>query len=85
MYDWSEGGDTEVVVEDIERLNMDFFDKYDKQQQDWRMLKEVSWPSSSFCHVLCGAACAIKVFSSAAFSIQNKTKNYVFLGVDCRC
>jgi len=42
MYDWSEGGDTEVVVEDIERLNMDFFDKYDKQQQDWRMLKEVS-------------------------------------------
>ena len=41
MYDWSEGGDTEVVVEDIERLNMDYFDKYDKQQQDWRMLKEV--------------------------------------------
>lgn len=40
MYDWSEGGDTEVVVEDIERLNMDFFDKYDKQQQDWRMQKE---------------------------------------------
>ena len=42
MYVWSEGGDTEVVVEDIERLNMDFFDKYDKQQQDWRMQKEVS-------------------------------------------
>jgi NADH dehydrogenase (ubiquinone) 1 alpha subcomplex subunit 10 len=40
MYDWSEGGDTEVVVEDIERLNMDYFDKYDKQQQDWRMHKE---------------------------------------------
>jgi len=37
MYDWSEGGDTEVVVEDIERLNMDYFDKYDKQQMDWRM------------------------------------------------
>ena len=28
MYDWSDGGDTEVVVEDIERLNMDYFDKY---------------------------------------------------------
>jgi len=40
MYDWSEGGDTEVVVEDIERLNMDYFDKYDKQQMDWRMFKE---------------------------------------------
>ena len=48
MYDWSEGGDTEVVVEDIERLNMDFFDKYDKQQQDWRMQKEVSWPRVLF-------------------------------------
>lgn len=40
MYDWSEGGDTEVLVEDIERLNMDYFDKYDKQQMDWRMFKE---------------------------------------------
>jgi len=39
-YDWSEGGDTEVVVEDIERLNLDYFDKYDKQQSDWRMFKE---------------------------------------------
>jgi len=39
-YDWSEGGDTEVVVEDIERLNLDYFDKYDKQQSDWRMHKE---------------------------------------------
>jgi len=40
MYDWSEGGDTEVVVEDIERLNMDYFDKYDKQQKDWRLHKQ---------------------------------------------
>ena len=42
MYDWSEGGETEVVVEDIERLNLDYFDKYDKQQADWRLFKEVS-------------------------------------------
>jgi len=40
MYDWSEGGDTEVVVEDIERLNMDYWDKYDIQQKDWRMFTE---------------------------------------------
>jgi len=40
MYDWSEGGETEVVAEDIERLNMDYFDKYDKQQKDWRLFKE---------------------------------------------
>ena len=39
-YDWSEGGDVEVVVEDIERLNMDYHDKYDKQQKDWRLLTE---------------------------------------------
>jgi len=39
-YDWSDGGDTEVVVEDIERMNMDYHDKYDKQQLDWRMLTE---------------------------------------------
>jgi len=39
-YDWSEGGDVEVVIEDIERLNMDYHDKYDKQQKDWRLLTE---------------------------------------------
>merc|ERR1719397_1480960 len=39
-YDWSEGGDTEVVVEDIERMEMDYHDKYDRQQLDWRMLTE---------------------------------------------
>jgi hypothetical protein len=57
MYDWSEGGDTEVVVEDIERLNMDYWDKYDKQQKDWRMHTEVHiaikcWGSVTF---LCGS------------------------------
>lgn len=40
MYDWSEPGDTEVVVEDIERLNFDWFDMWDKQQQDWRLPNE---------------------------------------------
>jgi len=39
-YNWSEGGDTEVVVEDIERLQLEYFDKYDKQQGDWRQHKE---------------------------------------------
>jgi len=44
-YDWSEGGDAEVVVEDIERLNMDYHDKYDKQQKDWRLLTEDGFAS----------------------------------------
>lgn len=43
MYDWSEGGDTEVVVEDIERLNLDYFDKYDPLCKDWRMHKEENY------------------------------------------
>jgi NADH dehydrogenase (ubiquinone) 1 alpha subcomplex subunit 10 len=42
-YDWSEGGDTEVVVEDVERLQLEYFDKYDKQQSDWRMHKEENY------------------------------------------
>merc|ERR1712142_1383920 len=44
-YDWSEGGDVEVVIEDIERLNMDYHDKYDKQQKDWRLLTEDGFAS----------------------------------------
>ena len=45
QYDWSEGGDVEVVVEDIERLQMDYHDKYDKQQKDWRLHTEDGFAS----------------------------------------
>ncbi len=40
VYDWSEPGDAEVVVEDIENLNMDNIDYYDDQQCDWRFYNE---------------------------------------------
>lgn len=40
VYDWSEPGDAEVVVEDIENLNMDNIDYYDDQQSDWRFYNE---------------------------------------------
>lgn len=40
VYDWSEPGDAEVVVEDIENLNMDDIDYYDDQQSDWRFHNE---------------------------------------------
>ncbi|XP_071451167.1 NADH dehydrogenase [ubiquinone] 1 alpha subcomplex subunit 10, mitochondrial [Hetaerina americana] len=43
VYDWSQGGDVEVVVEDIERINFDRFDKYDKKMKDWRIVKEWDW------------------------------------------
>lgn len=44
-YDWSEGGDTEVVVEDMERMQVDYHDKYDPQQKDWRLLTEDEFAS----------------------------------------
>lgn len=36
-------GDVEVVVEDIERLNLDDFDPYDPKMEDWRITKEMDW------------------------------------------
>ena len=40
VYDWSEPGDAEIVVEDIENLNMDNIDAYEDQQSDWRFFNE---------------------------------------------
>ncbi|NP_001161245.1 NADH dehydrogenase [ubiquinone] 1 alpha subcomplex subunit 10, mitochondrial [Nasonia vitripennis] len=36
IYDWSQGGDIEVVVEDLENLNYDDFEENDPKLQDWR-------------------------------------------------
>ncbi|KAJ8688405.1 hypothetical protein QAD02_024200 [Eretmocerus hayati] len=36
IYDWSHGGDTEVVVEDLENLQWDGFRDDDPKMQDWR-------------------------------------------------
>merc|ERR1711976_267141 len=52
VYDWSEKGDVEVVVEDIERLNFDIYEEFDDQQTDWRLPTEdhyasVRWRYSS--------------------------------------
>jgi NADH dehydrogenase (ubiquinone) 1 alpha subcomplex subunit 10 len=43
IYDWSNYGDVEVVVEDIERINFDSFDKYDPKMKDWRLPSEWDW------------------------------------------
>lgn len=43
VYDWSNGGDAEIVVEDIERIDFDRFDKHDKKLKDWRLPKEWDW------------------------------------------
>jgi len=33
----------EVVVEDIERIDFDSFDKYDPKMKDWRLHNEWAW------------------------------------------
>lgn len=43
MYDWSEGGDVEVVVEDIERIDFDKYTKHDTKLIDWCKAKEKVW------------------------------------------
>ncbi|XP_014280804.1 NADH dehydrogenase [ubiquinone] 1 alpha subcomplex subunit 10, mitochondrial [Halyomorpha halys] len=44
MYDWSEGGDVEVVVEDIERIDFEGYTMYDEKFQDWFIgNKEQDW------------------------------------------
>jgi NADH dehydrogenase (ubiquinone) 1 alpha subcomplex subunit 10 len=43
IYDWSSYGDVEVVVEDIERIDFDNFDKYDPKMKDWRLPSEWDW------------------------------------------
>lgn len=42
IYDWSDEGDTEVVVEDIERVNFNF-DKNDPKLADWSQPDEWEW------------------------------------------
>ncbi|ALC47400.1 ND42 [Drosophila busckii] len=45
IYDWTAGGETEVVVEDIERI--DFaqheVDAHNKKMADWRFMLETQW------------------------------------------
>ncbi|XP_068250731.1 NADH dehydrogenase [ubiquinone] 1 alpha subcomplex subunit 10, mitochondrial [Palaemon carinicauda] len=42
VYDWSEEGDPEVVVEDIERVNFEF-DRNDPKMADWKLQDEWAW------------------------------------------
>ncbi|RZB38886.1 NADH dehydrogenase [ubiquinone] 1 alpha subcomplex subunit 10, mitochondrial [Asbolus verrucosus] len=43
IYDWSEGGEVEVVVEDVERIDFDKFDTQDPKMKDWTNLSEEDW------------------------------------------
>merc|ERR1712098_142167 len=65
-YDWSEGGDFEVVVEDLEALNLDYHDKYDKMQKDWRLLTEDAFGTKRY--VYTQAHSLLKGFHAPFFS-----------------
>ena len=45
IYDWTAGGETEVVVEDIERIDFSQFelDRHSKKMKDWRFFTEQEW------------------------------------------
>ncbi|CAK1590950.1 unnamed protein product [Parnassius mnemosyne] len=44
VYDWSGGGEVEVVVEDIERLNFEqYTEREEPKMKDWRIPREAEW------------------------------------------
>lgn len=44
VYDWSNGGDIELVVEDIERIDFDRYEKEATKMKDWRFIRlEADW------------------------------------------
>merc|ERR1711935_518597 len=68
-YDWSDGGDFEVVVEDIEDLNLDYHDKYDKMQKDWRLQIEDAFGTKR--HIYTQGHKLLKGFNAPFFSADN--------------
>lgn len=44
VYDWTGGGEVEVVVEDIERLDFDqYVEREEPKMKDWRLPREPDW------------------------------------------
>lgn len=43
IYDWSNFGDMEVVVEDIERIDFERFTEYETKMSDWRKEDDYEW------------------------------------------
>uniref|UniRef100_A0A4Y7M3H7 NADH dehydrogenase [ubiquinone] 1 alpha subcomplex subunit 10, mitochondrial n=1 Tax=Daphnia dolichocephala TaxID=2282166 RepID=A0A4Y7M3H7_9CRUS len=43
VYDWRKPADTEIVVEDIERINFDQYGVYDTKMKDWRCYDKWDW------------------------------------------
>jgi len=86
-YNWSEEGDTEVVVEDIERLQLEYFDKYDKQQCDWRRYKEDGYSQLRHTYTQqdwVNGACYNVEYLDAEHCMRNFDEEIDFLRVACK-
>lgn len=46
VYDWTKTGDSEIVVEDVERLDFDQYGVYDTKMKDWRRFDKWDWNNS---------------------------------------
>lgn len=54
VYDWSEGGDTEILLDDVEAVDYPGFEEtpYNKKMEDWRFNTESDWTEQrlKFCN-----------------------------------
>lgn len=54
VYDWSEGGDTEILLDDVEAVDYPGFEDtpYNKKMEDWRFNLESDWSEQriKFCN-----------------------------------
>ena len=46
VYDWTQPGNSEIVVEDIERIDFDKYGVYDNKMKDWRRINKWDWNNS---------------------------------------
>lgn len=68
VYDWSAGGDTELIVEDVERVNFDYnsYERYGEKMKDWKWLAhESEWSEARINYT--SAACDISVLLHIPF------------------
>lgn len=57
VYDWSQGGDLEVVVEDIEKMELDWLPLYSDDQAEWRFgsewkAKNIRWSFTNLSSII---------------------------------
>ncbi|XP_005175406.2 NADH dehydrogenase [ubiquinone] 1 alpha subcomplex subunit 10, mitochondrial [Musca domestica] len=70
IYDWTAGGETEVVVEDIERIDFENFDNdpTEKKMKDWRFHNEGEW-SEARIQYTCGKPDLMNYFNVPRFDV----------------